>query len=78
MKCWKRVSNRPGQWIRAAAGSTCSRLDTASPFAAVRRREWPHRDSGRLVVDLISDSATIEFTSWIPGTFDSFSKKNRS
>ena len=34
--------------------------------------------TGKLVVDLISDNATIEFTSWIPGTIDSFSKKKRS
>gem|GEM_PF-5570166 len=44
-------------------------------------RIWPQQRyfaRGKLVVDLISDSATIEFTSWMPGTFDSFSKKKRS
>ena len=33
---------------------------------------------GKVVVDLISDKATMEFTSWMPGTADSFSKKKRS
>lgn len=43
-------------------------------------REWfpAHCIIGKLVVDLISDKATVELTSWIPGTRDSFSKKKRS
>jgi len=33
---------------------------------------------GRTVVCLMSERTMLEFTSWIPGSCDSFSKKNRS
>jgi len=57
--------------INPVGGSLLARLLKWSTAA-------DYRSIGKLVVDLISDSATVEFTSCIPGTSDSFSKKKRS
>ena len=36
------------------------------------------RQMGSTVVCLVSDSTMLEFTSWMPGSWESFSKKNCS
>ena len=43
-----------------------------------RKQTFNVRQIGSTVVCLMSDSTIDEFTSWMPGSCDNFSKKNRS